>query len=256
MGVIPPGASGPTNPLRRFALGAGGPDRSRLEDRTQTKVTEALQDDADTEFVNPFGDFNGIMGGLVKALQGVYAGAIGWLNSLSSMFAGKWDQLETVTDGQLELNDRVDLLSPLQDYGSCYASGSGNLINTGRVPFNKQIGPMIGCHLDSNGIVLEEEGLWDIRARLAFSWTIGGGAQTWRIRVYRPDGSLFSEQLDYSSESNENTREMNTSVVVPAPNYRVEVWITALIALRATIGGPQHNRFTVQHITRDTSFPI
>ncbi len=210
--------------------------------------------------------FLDMVGGIIRSIMGIFlpggSGVPGMpsgmnpLEFLSDLMGMRWEQLDTVTDGQLELNDRTDLLSPLLDYGSCFANGSGGISQIGRVPFNQKVGPMNGCRLESNGIVLEDQGLWQINARLAFSWTIGPGAQTWRIRVYRPNGTLFSEQLDYSSESNENTREMLTTVVVPDAGYRVEVWITELIIGRATIGGPQNNRLTVQHISRSTDFPI
>lgn len=195
---------------------------------------------------------------LLNALMGVGGGVLGGaLSGIADFFSGRWEDVDTVVDGQLDLNDRVDLLSPLQDYGSCYASGSGNLINTGKVPFNKAIGPMTNCHLASSGIVLEDKGLWDVRARLAFSFTIGGGGIAWEIRVVKDsDGSLFSVQKDYVTDPGSCTREINTTVVVPDAGYRAEVWITTLVLGRATVGGPSQNRLTAQHITRSTVNPI
>ncbi|MEJ9078608.1 hypothetical protein WKY82_09325 [Gordonia malaquae] len=196
------------------------------------------------------------IGSWATSVLSAFSDAFTHISSILDQLGILGGRMDDFVDGQLELNDRTDLLSPLLDYGSCFANGSGEISQIGRVPFNQKVGPMTGCRLESNGIVLEDQGLWQINARLAFSYTIGGGAQTWRIRVYRPNGTLFSEQLDYSSESNENTREMLTTVVVPDAGYRVEVWITALIIGRATIGGPQNNRLTVQHISRSTEFPI
>lgn len=199
--------------------------------------------------------FEGLLG---NVLQGITAGLAAPFAFLADLMNLRWDQVDRIDDGQVEMNDRVDLLSPLQDYGSCFAAGQGDLINTGRVPFNQQIGPMVGCHLASNGIVLDDQGLWDIRARLRFSFTVSpiNTWLAWEIRVYAPNNSLFSAQLDEVSDMNSNTREMNTTVVVPGPGYRAEVWITNLAPVRATQGGPRNNRFTVQHITRSTDNPI
>lgn len=202
-------------------------------------------------------------GGLIGALLGgggspLIPEGMNPIDFLASLMGLRWDQVDAIEDGQLGLVDRVDLLSALEDRGSAYASGQGELINTGRVPFNHPVGPMKGVRLENSGFTLLKRGAWDIEARLAFSYTLapGGGAQSWEIRVYRPDGTLFSRQVDGSNEANANTRGMFSTVVVPDENYRVEVWITQLIAVRATIGGPENNRFTVKHISDSIENPI
>lgn len=204
----------------------------------------------------------GMLGGFVSVAAAIQSGITGIVEAITGITGGGLFDLENwasnVRDGQLDLNGRVDLLSPLQEYGSCYAAGQGDLINTGRVPFNRQIGPMTGCHLwpEMNAIVLDSPGLWDIRARLGFSWTIGGNAVRWHIRVVSPQGTIFHQTFDRSAMSAVNHREINTSVVVPSVGYFVEVWIDALEIGRATLGGPENNRLTVQHITRDTRHQI
>ncbi|WP_411815477.1 hypothetical protein [Gordonia sp. SND2] len=179
---------------------------------------------------------------------------------LAALLGIRWDKMDSFEDGQLALLDRVDLLSPLQDFGSCYAPGSGDLINLGKVPFSKQVGPMDGCQLVNAGIVLNDKGLWEICVRLAFSYTIGGGGIGWEIRTYAPGGGgssgIFSVQRDYVVDSQTTMREITTTVVVPDPGYRVEVWITTLVLGRATTGGPENNRFSVKHITRSAVNPI
>ena len=202
-----------------------------------------------------------ILGGFTSAISAVTDGITSIVEAITGIFGGTLADLDqwssAIEDGQLALNDQVELLSPLQDYGSAYADGSGAVVNAGNpVRFNHQIGPAIGCHLSNGRWYFEDKGLWDIRARVCFSYTIGGGGQGWQIRVYRPDGTLFSYQHDGSSESGSNTREMNTTVVIPEAGYYAQVWITDLIVGRSTIGGPVYTRFTVQHISRSTVNPI
>lgn len=211
--------------------------------------------------------FGNLISSIVRAVMGIFipgggggipAGLnpLSWLSDLMGM---RWDQVDSIEDGQLGLNSRVDLLSPLQDYGSCYARGVDGIVNTGKVPFNQQIGPMTGCHLASNGIVLDDKGLWDIRARVWFSWTASpiSGVINWEIRVVRDsDGSVFSVQRDQVRDTDVNCREINTSVVIPNAGYRAEVWVTNLAPGRSVWGGANYNRFTVQHISRSTANPI
>ena len=264
MGVIPPGASGPTSYPRRFGVGPGGADRLSFAQRSEANLTELLKGDADSELFGAFSDFNnGLVSTLTDVLTGagsmVLGGAMELLRDLMSL---RWSQVDEIADGQLALNGQVELLSPLQDYGSAYALGSSGVLvnNTGKAPFDRQVGPMTGCHLASGGIVLDDYGLWDIRCRMAFSWIeILSNKIGWEIRVVRnSDGAIFSQQKDYVSDANSTTREIVTTVVIPndGHKYRVESHITSLAAGREVLGGPAQNRLTVQHITRSTSFQI
>ncbi|MCF8605165.1 hypothetical protein L5I01_17565 [Gordonia sp. HY442] len=166
------------------------------------------------------------------------------------------ENVEQLEIKQEDLNNRQDLLSPLEDFGSCFANGQGNLINTGVVPFNQQVGPMTGCHLENNQIVLDDFGLWTLQARLSFSYTVvpGQGGIAWEIRTVSPSGGIFDRQYDVVDHMGSTTRPIDTSVVVPTAGYRVEVRITSLAPVRATIGGKENNRFTVHHISRSTTF--
>ena len=175
------------------------------------------------------------------------------LGAAANLLGLRWLQMDDFEDGQLALRDRLDLLSQLEDTGSSYADGQNAIVNLGKVPFDRPLGPQKGCQLVNGGWVLGDQGRWDIYARMAFSFTIGPGGIGWQIRVYAPNGTLFSYQVDSYTDAASNTSGMHTSVVVPGPGYRVEVWITTLVAGRATIGGSQNTRLTVNHITRDIS---
>ena len=161
------------------------------------------------------------------------------------------DRADAFEDGQIELNGRTDLLSPLLDYGSAYMDTSGGFSNVGQAWFVHQVGPMQKCHLDQGRIILEEEGLWDIRASMWFDSTGLGGGVGWNVRVLRPNGTLFSEKMEYFDDTKARSALSISSVVVPAAGYQVQVYVTVIAATRGIIGGVQRNRLTVQHISRD-----
>ncbi|RVW06215.1 hypothetical protein EF834_01805 [Rhodococcus spongiicola] len=155
-------------------------------------------------------------------------------------------------DGQLGLNERTDLLSPLLDYGSAYMDTDRGLTQVGPCDFSNQIGPMQGCHLLFGRIVLEDQGLWDIRCQLWFDWTLVGSAAEWEIRILRPNGTVFSRMKAKLSENSATSSTNICSVVVPAADYQVQAYVTTLAVGRGILGGPDRSRLTVQHISRDT----
>lgn len=179
------------------------------------------------------------------------------LSDLSSAIRGTGSfgpgPLKDINDGQLDLNHRTDLLSPLLDYGSAYANTVAGIFNKGQVGFTNQIGPMQGCRLVSGRIVLDDKGLWDIRCQLWIdSIAVVSGMVEWEIRVLRPDGSIFSFQRTRLDSQEIFSSTNITSVVVPDPGYQVQIFITEMAPGRGAIGGPGLNRLTVQHISRRT----
>lgn len=158
-----------------------------------------------------------------------------------------------VTDGQALLNTRVDLLSPLLDYGSAYMGSVNGIFNTGIMPFTNQIGPLRGVEMTANGFKLLDRGLWDIRAQITASWvaTVFVPTVRWRVRVTAPNGTLYSEQTATLTDSNLMTQTIVSSVVVPEPGYLVQVEVQTMTTGRGMMGGPRWNRLTVQHISRN-----
>lgn len=218
---------------------------------------EAMQTQQWDDKLKPMGEPLDVIRILANIAIGVLGGTF---EDFFNMF-GQHSVVEQIHDGQLELNDRVELLSPLEDYGSCYSLGEGGLLvnGTGVKKFDRQIGPMTGCHLDGSGrIVLEDQGLWKIDARMSFSWTAipGGSELRWYVRVLRPNGTVFSEMMDRVFDSNYTTRNISMSVVVPDEGYKVEVFVSTIVGGREIFGGPSQNILTVHHITRSTDFPI
>lgn len=197
-----------------------------------------------------------------KAQKGFVAGI---LDPLRQIFAGLapdgWGEVaQAWQDGQTALTDRLDLLSPLLDYGTAYMETVGGFLefnqNYGTMPFNKQLGPMRGCELiDDGGIRLLEPGLWDIRAQLTFennALNVGSGQVDWRVVVHGPDGSEYSRQRGIAWNVHTVTGTIVSSVVVPESGYTVQVEVSWIHGSRRLPGGPEFNRLTVQHISDRT----
>ncbi|MCQ4148569.1 hypothetical protein [Rhodococcus qingshengii] len=154
-------------------------------------------------------------------------------------------------DGQEDLNERTDLLSPLLDYGSAYANTVGGLFNKGQVGFTNKVGPMQGCHLAGGRIVFDDQGLWDIRCQLWIDYIqFLSGMVEWEIRVLDTAGQIFSRQKTRMTDQEPFSSTNITSVVVPTPGYQVQIYITEMAPGRGALGGPAFNRLSVQHISR------
>ena len=209
-----------------------------------------------------WGQLTGITAAAEEARNGFVAGLReSIVRPLQQVFAGLkppgWEKVaDAFQDGQLALTNRLDLLSPLLDYGTAYMSQKGGFLefnqNSGPMPFNNQLGPMRGCELDDGGIRLKARGLWDIRAQMTFENTalsVGSGHVDWRVIVYRPDGGEYSRQRGIVWNQKTITSTIVSSVVVPEPGYLVKIEITWIHGSRRLPGGPEYNRLTCQHIS-------
>lgn len=184
---------------------------------------------------------------IVKPLQQIFAG----------LRPPGWELVaEAFEDGQTALKNRLDLLSPLLDYGSAYMDAQGGFLqfgnNHGVMPFSNQIGPMRNCELHDNGIRLLAAGLWDVRCQMAYgnnALGVGNGTVEWYVRVYRPDGTLFSEQVGLEANVWTKTSTIVSSVVVPDAGYVVKVEVSWIHGSRKLLGGPRNTRLVVQHIS-------
>ncbi|MFT3662006.1 MAG: hypothetical protein QM809_11555 [Gordonia sp. (in: high G+C Gram-positive bacteria)] len=197
----------------------------------------------------------GVAGGILSALTGTYTGTDSALTGL----LGWGRRVDVLEDGQNELAERADLLSPLQDYGSLYCTTVSGMSQPGFLPFTGRVGPMTGCEPGPSGSIrLLEPGLWDVSARALFDYTVNpSSAIVWAIQIYKPDGqSLFTEQIDQFASSAAEARQISTSVVVPAAGYFVVVAVKTMAIGRGVLGGATHTRLTVHHISRETSHQI
>ncbi|MFJ7622751.1 hypothetical protein ACIQYZ_28550 [Rhodococcus erythropolis] len=201
------------------------------------------------------GQFEGGILGWVLNLIGGRIGAL--IADLAQALLGLGNfadpNMNTIRDGQLDLNKRTDLLSPLLDYGSAYANTQAGIFNKGQVGFTNQIGPMQGCHLANGRIVLDSEGLWDIRCQLWIDYISAlSGMVEWEIRILNTADQLYSRQRTRLDSQDIFSSTNITTVVVPQPGYQVQIFITEMAPGRGAIGGPTLNRLSVQHISRRT----
>lgn len=272
-----------------FLLGGNNPakDQNSKDARHRKTTTEVkeldsgltaetlkaqLRKEMDSEFSLNHGLFGNILSTLGKILAGAVQFGVGvfkaftdgvkaFIDGIANALKGMvnntiFDPLgKAVKEGQLELNNRVDLLSPIQDYGSLYIpSGDRELKGAQTLPFIAQIGPMRGCRQYGNGIMLLDKGLWDIRAQVTFSWvrTIVMGQQDIPVilKVFTPDGELFSSQRSCSNSGGVNTQTIVSSVVVPDSGYYIEVAVEYIFLGRGIYRGPAWTRLTAQHISR------
>ncbi|MFR9987594.1 hypothetical protein ACL1HY_14820, partial [Corynebacterium striatum] len=68
------------------------------------------------------------------------------------------------------------------------------------------------------GIRLDDIGLWDIRAQITVSWVrIVTSDVNWRVIVYRPNGTIYSQQLSSLSGNGNMTGTIVSSVVIDTP---------------------------------------
>lgn len=164
---------------------------------------------------------------IVKPLQQVFAG----------LKPPGWEQVaDAFEDGQAALVGRLDLLDGVRGYCQAYMSrnvnGEWGTNNTRMLPFDAPLGPSKGAHVDAakGGIVMDEAGLWTISLMCTGRWT--AHTSSWldtdsvrvTLRVHRPDGSLYSQQLlQYLAGKSAVTPTVSVPVVVDQPGYYVTV---------------------------------
>ena len=214
------------------------------QDLTPKSVRSLLMPKTNNPFRDAFSKFSEWTSGLLADIASAFLGK----------YSGSNQHLAQIRDGQLDLMNRTDLLSPLLDYCSVSTPpGSGDARKgAGRMPFTYQIGPRKNVTLVDGQLRLDAKGLWDIRAMVTPSWKFTNTSVEAYIRVLRPDGSVFSQQGAYLSESSAETITLITSVVVPEPGYTVEVYVESP-SDRGWWTGPQWTRLTVQRISDKTT---
>lgn len=196
--------------------------------------------------------------GIGSALAGVF--------TPGGLFGPVGEAAESLRDGQEELNDRTDLLSPLLDYGSVSMPAGQPSRGIGFLPFSRQIGPARGVSVkrgNSNnawGLEFQDKGLWDVRLHCTASWIIGAtGLAEVHLNIYRPNGDFYSQQRSVlvgmryglADGDGEQTHTINSSVVIPEAGYYALVYVQRCAPLRHWLGGPAWSRLTAQHITRE-----
>lgn len=197
--------------------------------------------------------FSGLIGGIGNALRGIF--------TPGGLFAPVGEAAQEIRDGQLDLESRTDLLSPLLDSGTCFFPAESSMTGNGLVPLTKQLGPVRNVELlrtQGGGFKFLDVGFWtiDVQITVDNSWgevLIGSGVFEVTIQVFRPNGSLFSEQAGRLSHINPTTMTLVSSVVVENPGSYVKVRLSRMHSARKVLGGPKWSRMTVQHLSREVN---
>lgn len=196
--------------------------------------------------------FTNLLGGIAKAIAGAFNPAV----SVGSWFGEVKDALKPAYDGQVALNTQVELLSIFQDYCRTNAVLENNghaRFGAGLMPFKAQVGPSKNVTLLADGRMrLLDQGMWEINARVVPSWTGIGNVSdlTMEVRVFRPDGTLYSAAAATEKTNNVTTLNVNTTVTINQPGFVVGVYMAQCGSSRGVYGGPKYSEFNVQHLSR------
>lgn len=217
------------------------------QDLTESSIRSLLS----VRTVSPFERFaNNFVKGIADAIRGIA--------SLGSLFAPIKDAAQEFRDGQESLKNRQDLIDQLLNYGSCYVPEPMNN-ESGvwfKMPFTRQIGAMRGVQImPGGGLKFLSRGLWDIRSQIVSSQARGLLERfiDWEVRVYAPNGSLFSKQIGKFWGRSPGHSTIISSVMVPEAGYYVEVWAMVTNFFGTNLSyGPAYTRLTAQQINSDT----
>ncbi|GAB4588747.1 hypothetical protein [Nocardia sp. IFM 10818] len=131
-------------------------------------------------------------------------------NATGGEWGGKWDELASlagkVRDGQLDMNNRLDLLESISGYQSLFMGKNweirGGHSRWVQLPFDTQLGPNKNAEKFQDGIKFVTRGLWRADCHVTFAaapsgWGSTAVPATVAVTVNRiSDGSVFTEH-DY-----------------------------------------------------------
>lgn len=188
--------------------------------------------------------------------QAIHAGITGAANTVHSIFSGIFSASREVYDGQLELNDRQDLMNPLLDKGNfyCTQNDSGNMARHGQgwLPFKLASGPYKGVHPreDGTGVVLESLGWWDFDLICATDWTAWPDQKEVRVECWSDDEKLWARKTYRSPgmTGGVETISLSGTFVVPRKNFSIRVWAISNGG-RGWLGGNEWTSMNISHLS-------
>lgn len=279
MAVIPGGS----HPVPDGAKKSGA-DLALIQNLTESDVRNQIKSQALLPWQSAHGSFfTNIIGGigqaLIQGITGVANTIGGWVSDFFT--AGRKAMYGTteITDGQLNLADRADLVDTLLNYGSafCPAPRDGAAIGKGtmRLPFTEMIGYSRNVSIaEGGGLVLEKKGTWDLSLSVNTGFVrFNSGVldATYRnglrieLSVYRPNGTLYSRESKWvpsedrvSAIAVATVHEMRptnvtivSSVQVPGEGYIVRAEVADSESRRPILGGPRWSRMRAQNISSE-----
>ena len=180
-----------------------------LNDLTEAEAKKRMQAQVAPSFSSQRDGLWGHVGDLIDMITGNYGGS-----------------KPPFVDGQLALNNRLDLLTDVSGYCSTYQDRNWRVGGgTRRIPFGRKLGPNKNAHPGDDGIYLDAPGTWRVDATVTTSSGSGSGSSRLIISVRNPDGSIYSEQWCNIVQGPEvKTWAFNTTVVIEEPGYHVRVY--------------------------------
>ena len=218
----------------------------------------------------PGGDpdkMNLLGGGLFEFLFRLITGDSGWFGSngfvggifsriveATTLQGMRWGQMDKQAEDLGKLQDQTQYLLGVLGYAHSYATSELSLtLGDMKRPMTNQIGRAIGVQFVNGAFVLQTRGLWVADAHQTFDEYLVGSQGIWcGIRVYSPSGALFAERYTHATESQASTLTVHLPFTVPAPGYRVEMWVHAALG-RGIWGGSANAGLSVKKEDTETS---
>lgn len=151
---------------------------------------------------------------------------------IEEIFTAQKNQIDQQSQELAELQDQNQKLLGVIGYG--HATPSNELKTNGfsrwlRLNMDRQVGPMVGMHINDGKIYLESKGLFFIQCQTTHDWYgVRDKVQT-SVRVYDPMGNLHAEKTSVEDSSTQATVTVLMPVTVPSAGYYVEVWVAGAL---------------------------
>lgn len=161
-----------------------------------------------------------------------------------------------VVDGQLEIQNRLDLMEQVSGYATAYCpenymQGGGSTFLT--VRFKARLGPHKNAVVNGDGTISVAKGTWMVYCLVTTDTNTNSPTGFLRIEVLRPDGSEYSiKEVQQNIEGGKwNSFHAVHSVVVPGPGYKVRArfrYSPAQVLKTLIRGGTHLSHLTVQRM--------
>ena len=206
----------------------------------------------------------GILSGFVSLGEGIGQAIDDIANALFGGFIqNDHPALDRIRDGQLALNERLDLVALISGYAVAYMKANrykdrGKWV---QMEFDGQLGPVKNATVENDGITLAQ-GTWVIDAQCTHDHHVDRLTSRIRIEVTKPDGTVYSVKDAYGEvlPNKWTTRQVHHTIVAEHPGYKVRVWTyynvgTFLGAYPRLLwrGGTALSHLSVHRLDQDTS---
>lgn len=170
-----------------------------------------------------------------------------------------------VTDEQLELNERVDLLEGVNGYCNTFLSKNWLIPSQTKVvlPFDTQLGPAVGAEPFEGGIRLDTKGLW--RTDFLIGWEQSPPGNPWSAGIYlevynHVANTSYSESLFaiVVTPAGHETVAFSKTFVIPADDtymVRAHAW-QGTTTQRRVFGGTTWSAFSVNKWSSNTDHNV